>query len=72
MKTTKMPGSLKLKYSAGTDSSGKEIFKTRIFGNINPDATDVSVYALKSLLAAVQTEATVVFVRTENKAISEE
>lgn len=72
MKTTKMPGSVKLKYSAGQNESGKEIFKTRILNGINPDASDDSVYALKALLAAVQKDPAIDMVRTENKSMSEE
>lgn len=72
MKITKMPGSLKLKYSAGTNALGKEVFKTKLMNGIHPEATDDAVYGLRDLLAEVQTEPTTEFSRVENKFITEE
>lgn len=72
MKVTKMPGSLKLKYSAGTNESGKEVFRTKVMGNIHPDATDDAVFALKDLLTAVQEAPVVELHRGENKFITKE
>lgn len=72
MKITKMPGSLRLKYSAGTNAEGKEVFKNRTISNINPEATDEAVYALKALLAEVQEKPVLELFRVENKSIHQE
>lgn len=72
MKTKKMPGSLRLKYSAGMGANGRESFLTRTMGNIHPEATDEAVYALKALLAAVQEQPIADFVRSESKTMTQE
>lgn len=68
---TKLPGSLRLKYLTGLDLEGREVYKTRLMGNINPDVTDEDLYGLKELLEDVQKETVSEFNRVENKTISE-
>lgn len=68
---TKMPGSLRLKYLTGVDLHGKEIYKTRLMGNINPDVTDEDLYGLKELLEDIQKDAITEFGRIENKFITQ-
>lgn len=44
---------LKLKVRKGTDESGKGIFATRSFGNMNPDLPDDDAYSVGTKLAAL-------------------
>lgn len=72
MKIEKRPGSIRLKYSAGTGPDGKETFVIRTMNNIHPDAPDEAVYALRALLTAVQEAPATEFLRSEAKFMTEE
>lgn len=72
MKTRKMPGAMKQKYSAGTGPGGKEIFKIRTTNGINPDASDQNILDLKKLIDKVVEPVTLELVRQNNIEISEE
>ncbi len=62
---TSMPSSIRLKYLTGTDSNGKDVFKTRVINNINSSATDEVVYGLKAMLEEVQNSSIAEFVRVD-------
>jgi len=51
---SKLSSSMQLKYSAGVDSGGKEVFKRKTFKNLKPAVLDDDIYALSQQMGAVQ------------------
>ena len=45
--------SLIIKYKAGLDEEGKDVFKRLIFSDLNPDASDEDLYAVGNKIGKI-------------------
>lgn len=67
----KNPSTLKMTLSCGTDNSGKEIRKTKSFGNVKATASDDAIYEVANSLASLQEHTLTDIYRVDNSTLAE-
>lgn len=66
-KSTNIKSTLIIKYHAGQDEKGKELYKNQRLSNIKPTATDDEVFAVAGALASLLDDSAVeVFRQNDN------
>lgn len=59
------PSAIGFRIQAGTTTTGKPLYKTRNFSNVNADATDADLYAVVEALSGLQEHIVTDYVRTD-------
>lgn len=70
--STSVKSTLAIKYLAGQDKDGKDVFKTQRFQNVKPDADDSDVFAVAIALGSLLENPDVEVVRENDNLIVNE
>lgn len=70
--STNVKSTLAIKYLAGQDEEGKDVFRTQRLQKVKPNATDEDVFAVATVLASLLESPSIEVIRENNNLIINE